>query len=95
MWGLLNTFVGIHSGVSFTLGVHPHKLFLNNVESMFARLSLKMARYPEADAVGEIGLDFTTKCFCLEAHNVEQYVQGKIKAKHQFLRKAAVCGSIG
>lgn len=87
-WGLLAKLVGADSRVSFTLGVHPHLLFKDTVDFMFSKLVRELEKHPEAVAVGEVGLDFTTTCRCAGAHNRKDCVKGKIEAQRVFLAKA-------
>jgi len=75
------------SRVSFTLGVHPHFIYRNTVDIEFDRLVRMFEKHPTAVAVGEVGLDFTTRCRCKAAHNREKCKEGKIEGQHRFLEK--------
>ena len=87
-WKDLPTLVAMDSRISFSLGVHPHLLYANNVEHLFSKLTQEFAKYPQAVAVGEVGLDFTTSCRCKTAHNRQECVRGKIQGQHVFLAEA-------
>ena len=87
-WGQISKLIGTDSKFSFTLGVHPHLLYKNNHEYMFTKLKHQLETYPEAVAIGEIGLDFTTTCRCSSAHNRQDCVKGKIEAQYKFLEKS-------
>jgi Tat protein secretion system quality control protein TatD with DNase activity len=83
-WKLIDR-INFGARISFSLGVHPHLLLPSNVHQMFARLEKQFERYPQAIAIGEVGLDFTTTCRCGAAHNKKLCVEGKIQAQYQFL----------
>ena len=72
----------------YTIGVHPHRIFYLNQFSV--QNILKHLKNPKCVGVGEIGLDYTTKCDCKHHHNVleqQQCTERKIQATDYYLDK--------
>ena len=75
-----------NTNIMYTIGVHPHKIFYPNQFSI--QNILKHLKNPKCVGVGEIGLDYMTKCNCKHRHNTleqQQCTEKKIQAQHHFL----------
>ena len=70
----------------YTIGVRPQRIFYPNQFSV--QNILKHLKNPKCVGVGEIGLDYTTKCHCKHHCNIleqQQCTEKKIQAQHHFL----------
>ena len=72
--------------IMYIIGVHPHRIFYSNQFSV--QNILKHLKNPKCVGVGEIGLDYATKCHSKHHHNVseqQQCTERKIQAQHHFI----------
>ena len=63
-WCKLDQQLRVDPTPKFTLGIHPHRIQPNLAKSSFRKLKDKLARYPSALGIGEVGIDHTSGCAC-------------------------------
>ena len=85
-WHSIDRHLRFNPNLKFTIGVHPHKILANLACSLFNKLKSKLAQYPAALGIGEVGLDFTTSCRCHVQHDEETCRERKIEEQRKFLR---------
>lgn len=86
-WHFLTAHVRADPRLRITLGVHPHMITDNQVDSLYGNLKGLLNRYPEAVGIGEVGLDLTTKCKH-NCNNLQHCRDQKLLGQRRFLRLA-------
>ena len=84
-WHTINRHLRSNPVLKFTIGVGPHKVLPHLARPLFSMLESRLAQYPDALGIGEVGLDYTTSCGCLTEHDKEDCRDKQIEEQCQFL----------